>query len=108
MNKPRSLQAKSLAANASGSVKKTPKDTTAKRAVLYLRVSTPSQVKTDYNPEGISLPGPTGGLRLEPGSSAPRSLKNMWNRAERPPISSIGRSFKKWWPGSRTRRTSTT
>jgi site-specific DNA recombinase len=28
----------------------------AKRALLYLRVSTPSQVNTDYNPEGISLP----------------------------------------------------
>lgn len=28
----------------------------AKRAVLYLRVSTPSQVNTDFNPEGISLP----------------------------------------------------
>ena len=28
-----------------------------KRAVLYLRVSTPSQVNTDYNPEGISLSG---------------------------------------------------
>ena len=27
-----------------------------KRAVFYLRVSTPSQVNTDYNPEGISLP----------------------------------------------------
>ncbi len=27
-----------------------------KRAWLYLRVSTPSQVKTDYNPEGISIP----------------------------------------------------
>jgi site-specific DNA recombinase len=27
-----------------------------KRAVVYLRVSTPSQVMTDYNPEGISLP----------------------------------------------------
>jgi site-specific DNA recombinase len=27
-----------------------------KRAVVYLRVSTPSQVNTDYNPEGISLP----------------------------------------------------
>ena len=27
-----------------------------KRAVLYLRVSTPSQVKTDYDPEGISIP----------------------------------------------------
>lgn len=27
-----------------------------KRAVRYLRVSTPSQVDTDYNPEGISIP----------------------------------------------------
>jgi len=27
-----------------------------RRAVIYLRVSSPSQVKTDYNPEGISLP----------------------------------------------------
>ncbi|MCA1672436.1 MAG: recombinase family protein, partial [Actinobacteria bacterium] len=27
-----------------------------KRAVLYLRVSTPDQVNTDYNPEGISIP----------------------------------------------------
>ena len=27
-----------------------------KRAWLYLRVSTPSQVHTDYNPEGISIP----------------------------------------------------
>ena len=30
--------------------------TPGKRAVLHLRVSTPSQVKTDYDPEGISLP----------------------------------------------------
>ena len=28
----------------------------SKRAVLYLRVSTPDQVNTDYNPEGISIP----------------------------------------------------
>src|SRR5712692_5623231 len=28
----------------------------AKRALLYLRVSTPGQVNTDYNPEGISIP----------------------------------------------------
>lgn len=27
-----------------------------KRAALYLRVSTPNQVNTDYNPEGISIP----------------------------------------------------
>jgi transcriptional regulator with XRE-family HTH domain len=27
-----------------------------KTAVLYLRVSTPSQVQTDYDPEGISIP----------------------------------------------------
>ncbi len=26
------------------------------RAILYLRVSTPSQVKTDYDPEGLSIP----------------------------------------------------
>ena len=31
-------------------------ETTGKRAVIYLRVSTPSQVNTDYNPEGISFP----------------------------------------------------
>jgi len=28
----------------------------SKRAAVYLRVSTPSQVNTDYNPEGISIP----------------------------------------------------
>lgn len=27
-----------------------------KRAVLYLRVSSASQVKTDYDPEGLSIP----------------------------------------------------
>jgi len=27
-----------------------------KKAVLYLRVSTPSQVNTDFDPEGISIP----------------------------------------------------
>ena len=27
-----------------------------KTAVLYLRVSTASQVQTDYDPEGISIP----------------------------------------------------
>jgi len=30
------------------------------RAVLYLRVSTPSQVNTDYDPEGISIPAQRG------------------------------------------------
>src|SRR4051795_3546617 len=30
--------------------------TSPKRAVLYLRVSTVSQVTTDYDPEGISIP----------------------------------------------------
>ncbi len=38
-----------VAAHASGAKRR-------KRAVLYLRVSTPSQVNTDYNPEGISIP----------------------------------------------------
>src|SRR3954469_7462438 len=28
----------------------------SKRALLYLRVSTASQVNTDYDPEGISIP----------------------------------------------------
>jgi site-specific DNA recombinase len=32
------------------------RDVGSKRAVIYLRVSTPSQVNTDYNPEGISIP----------------------------------------------------
>lgn len=31
-------------------------DRTVKRALALLRVSTKSQVNTDYNPEGISLP----------------------------------------------------
>lgn len=31
-------------------------DVARKRAVLYLRVSTPGQVNTDYDPEGISIP----------------------------------------------------
>jgi site-specific DNA recombinase len=33
-----------------------PASAKAETAVLYLRVSTPSQVKTDYDPEGISIP----------------------------------------------------
>jgi site-specific DNA recombinase len=36
-----------------------------KRAVIYLRVSTPSQVKTDYNPEGISLPAQRDACELK-------------------------------------------
>jgi site-specific DNA recombinase len=40
----------------------------AKRAVLYLRVSTPSQVKTDYNPEGISLPAQRDACTLKSGA----------------------------------------
>jgi site-specific DNA recombinase len=31
-------------------------DGNPRRAVIYLRVSTPSQVNTDYDPEGISIP----------------------------------------------------
>ncbi len=34
----------------------TPPTARAARAVVYLRVSTPSQVNTDFNPEGISIP----------------------------------------------------
>jgi site-specific DNA recombinase len=36
-----------------------------KRAVIYLRVSTPSQVNTDYNPEGISLPAQRDACELK-------------------------------------------
>src|ERR1700678_2094271 len=39
-----------------------------KRAALYLRVSTPSQVNTDYNPEGISLPAQRAACTLKAGS----------------------------------------
>jgi site-specific DNA recombinase len=81
-----------------------PEDGTAKRAVLYLRVSTPSQVNTDYNPEGISLPAQREACELkcsslgadivrefvEPGRSA-TSIENRpvfqemmaWIKAER-------------------------
>ena len=38
------------------------------RAVIYLRVSTPSQVKTDYNPEGISLPAQRDACELKASS----------------------------------------
>ena len=40
-------------------------DEPAKRAVLYLRVSTPSQVNTDYNPEGISIPAQRDACELK-------------------------------------------
>jgi site-specific DNA recombinase len=36
-----------------------------KKAYTYLRVSTPSQVNTDYNPEGISLPFQRGQCQLK-------------------------------------------
>ena len=43
--------------NAGGnSVRKPPAPTATARAVLYLRVSDPKQLHTDYDPEGISLP----------------------------------------------------
>ena len=74
MNKPRSLQAKK-SGDASGSVKKTPEDTTAKRAVVYLRVSTSSQVKTDYNPEGISLPAQREGCESKAASLGAEIVK---------------------------------
>ena len=38
-----------MAAHATGAKRR-------KRAVLYLHVSTPNQVNTDFNPEGISIP----------------------------------------------------
>jgi DNA invertase Pin-like site-specific DNA recombinase len=39
-------------------VAKTVSQTVGDDSVLYLRVSSPGQVNTDYNPEGISLPAP--------------------------------------------------
>ena len=40
----------------SGDIQQALSDSPYPTAVLYLRVSTPSQVKTDYDPEGISIP----------------------------------------------------
>jgi site-specific DNA recombinase len=40
-------------------------EVTSPRAVVYLRVSSPSQVKTDYNPEGISLPAQRDACKLK-------------------------------------------
>src|SRR5436309_8759671 len=37
-------------------IQRLPSDAAQPTAALYLRVSTPSQVKTDYDPEGISIP----------------------------------------------------
>ncbi len=34
----------------------TPKTALRERAVIYLRVSSKSQVDTDYDPEGLSIP----------------------------------------------------
>ena len=65
MTKPRRLIA---VANAHHAPPEQPVELTegpAKRAALYLRVSTPSQVKTDYNPEGISLPAPRDACLLK-------------------------------------------
>ncbi len=39
--------------------------TPTKKAAFYLRVSTSSQVKTDYNPEGISLPAQREGCEIK-------------------------------------------
>jgi site-specific DNA recombinase len=56
VTKARRLQARTPGVVAPAATDADQLDEQAKRAVLYLRVSTPSQVKTDYNPEGISLP----------------------------------------------------
>jgi site-specific DNA recombinase len=45
--------------------KRSEPEATTKRSVLYLRVSTPSQVMTDYNPEGISLPAQREACQLK-------------------------------------------
>ncbi len=54
-----------------------PEDRKAKRAVLYLRVSTPSQVKTDYNPEGISLPAQREACELKAASLGAEILQEF-------------------------------
>jgi len=41
-----------------------------KTAVLYLRVSTPGQVQTDYDPEGISIRPSGSRASARPSSSA--------------------------------------
>jgi site-specific DNA recombinase len=56
MSKPGRLLAKQSIRSVNDPPAHLPAVESVKRAVLYLRVSTPSQVKTDYNPEGISLP----------------------------------------------------
>jgi hypothetical protein len=62
-------QAKAIAGNESGDSHADPEPVEVaperKRAVIYLRVSTPSQVKTDYNPEGISLPAQRDACELK-------------------------------------------
>ena len=54
-----------------------PKVASGKRAVLYLRVSTPSQVKTDYNPEGISLPAQRQACELKRDSLGAETVREF-------------------------------
>ena len=77
MTKARRSQAKKPAASASQEVDAEPVDEEAKRAVLYLRVSTPSQVKTDYNPEGISLPAQRDACELKGASLGSEIVKEF-------------------------------
>ena len=76
-----------------------------KRAVLYLRVSTVSQVHTDYDPEGISIPAQRVACQrkadqmgvevvdeyVEPGKSATNIEKRPFSRG--------------CWPASETSET---
>jgi DNA invertase Pin-like site-specific DNA recombinase len=68
MSKPRRLIATAKAKHAPSKQEVELAELAAKRAVLYLRVSTPSQVKTDYNPEGISLPAQRDACTLKTGA----------------------------------------
>ena len=61
-------------------------------ALLYLRVSTPGQVNTDYDPEGISIPAqraactaqgePTGSRRSSVSTSSPAAARPAWTSAQ--------------------------
>lgn len=55
-----------------------------KRAVLYLRVSSPSQLKTDYNPEGISIPAQRDACKLKCSAIAADIVKEFVEPAEAP------------------------
>ena len=72
---------------------------TAKRAAIYLRVSTPSQVNTDYNPEGISLPAQRERCELKCAQLGAEIVREFVEPGAVPPRSTSVRSSKRCWPG---------